>query len=106
MRAFPFHEHTVSVFTIERPPPPLHQLMMERGYCVRSIFGHEIGDVLYVQREAHGGRLARRRFGDQPSAPCASHFPLSRNLSESMQPGDWCDGSAFRRDADGARLGL
>ena len=74
MSSFPFSAHSIDVLSVERPPQALHQMLIARGYCVRAMLGHEIGDVLYVSRTARraGEFLAARRFGSAQTAPCST----------------------------------
>lgn len=98
MSSFPWHAHTVDVLTIERPPRALHALMAARGYCVRAMLGNEVGDVLYVRRDAMRGgeRISARRFATLPgtsnwrTAPCYSPKPLAVDVNEYISKADWC----------------
>ena len=92
MSSFPFSAHSIDVLSVERPPQALHQMLIARGYCVRAMLGHEIGDVLYVSRTARraGEFLAARRFGSAQTAPCYSPKPLSVSVNAYVRGSEWC----------------
>lgn len=92
MSSFPFNAHTIDVLSVERPPQALHHMFIARGYCVRAMLGHEIGDVLYVSRTARRGGefLAARRFGSAQVAPCYSPKPLSTSVNPYIRESEWC----------------
>lgn len=91
MSAFPWEAYTVDVLTVERPSIELHALLVRRNYCLRALLGNEVGDAMYVRRDAWGGALvASRTFGEGPRAPCASPRPLHRNISRFVRSDEWC----------------
>ena len=49
MRIFPFHSHTVYIFTIERPNHRVRKILLEHDYIEVGILG-TFGDVMYMLR--------------------------------------------------------